>query len=66
MALDLLDQYTIFLIAIVMVFFFVKKEKEHHKLHCDWMGIGLLALIIGSLILGIMQGPHGDGVLILS
>ncbi len=46
-----------FLIAIVMVFFFVKKEKEHHKLHCDWMGIGLLALIIGSLILGIMQGP---------
>lgn len=45
------------LLIIPLVYFFVKKDTEHHKLHCDWAGVGLFALIICSLILGIMQGP---------
>ncbi|MBS3905312.1 MAG: MFS transporter [Simkania sp.] len=45
------------LFTIPLVFFFVKNEKEHHKPHCDWAGVGLLALVVGSLIIGIMQGP---------
>ncbi len=44
-------------VAIAMVYFFVDREKEFHKPHCDWIGVGLLALIVGSLIMGIMQGP---------
>jgi EmrB/QacA subfamily drug resistance transporter len=47
----------IFLLVIPLVIFFVKKEKEFHKPHCDWTGVGLLALIICPLIVGIMQGP---------
>lgn len=44
-------------VAIATVYFFVDKETELHKPHCDWIGVGLLALIVGSLIMGIMQGP---------
>lgn len=47
----------IILLTIPIVFFFVRKETEQHKSHCDWLGVGLLAVIIGSLVLGIMQGP---------
>lgn len=43
-------------VAIAIVYFFVDKETELHKPHCDWIGVGLLALIVGSLIMGIMQG----------
>lgn len=43
--------------AITIVYFFVEREKEFHKPHCDWLGVALLALIVGSLIMGIMQGP---------
>ena len=45
-------------VAIAMVYFFVDKEKEFDRPHCDWIGVGLLALIVGSLIMGIMQGPN--------
>jgi EmrB/QacA subfamily drug resistance transporter len=45
------------LLIIPLIVFNVKKEEEHHKPHCDWGGVGLLALIICPLILGIMQGP---------
>jgi EmrB/QacA subfamily drug resistance transporter len=44
-------------IAIVVVYFFVDRETEFHKPHCDWAGVGLLALIVGSLVMSIMQGP---------
>jgi len=44
-------------VAIAIVYFFVDRETEFHKPHCDWIGVGLLALIVGSLIMGIMQGP---------
>jgi EmrB/QacA subfamily drug resistance transporter len=44
-------------LAIVIVYFFVDGEKEFQKPHCNWIGVGLLALIVGSLIMGIMQGP---------
>jgi EmrB/QacA subfamily drug resistance transporter len=44
-------------VAIGIVYFFVDREKEFHKPHCDWIGVGLLALIVGSLIMSIMQGP---------
>lgn len=44
-------------VAIPMVYFLVEKEKPGEKPHCDWMGIGLLASVVGSLIIGIMQGP---------
>ncbi len=44
--------------ALVIVYFFVSQEKEFHKPRCDWRGVGLLALIVGSLIMGIMQGPY--------
>ncbi len=44
-------------VAIFVVLFFVKKEKEFHKPHCDWVGVGLLPLIVSSLVLAIMQGP---------
>ena len=47
----------IILLTIPIVIFYVKNEKEHHKPHCDWSGVGLLALIICSVVLGIMQGP---------
>lgn len=43
--------------AIAFVYFFVDKETKFHKLHCDWIGVALLALIVGSLIMAIMQGP---------
>ncbi len=46
----------IILFVIPVVFFFVKKEKEHHKTHCDWAGVGLLGLTICSFIVGLMQG----------
>ena len=45
------------LVAIAIVYFFVDKETQLHKPHCEWMGVGLLALIVGSLVMGIMQGP---------
>jgi EmrB/QacA subfamily drug resistance transporter len=45
------------LAAITIVYFFVDRETKFHKPHCDWIGVGLLALIVGSLIMGIMQGP---------
>lgn len=44
-------------VAITIVYFFVDREKEFQKPHCDWIGVGLLALIVGSLVMGIMQGP---------
>jgi len=44
-------------VAIAIVYFFVDKENEFQKPHCDWIGVGLLALIVASLVMGIMQGP---------
>ncbi len=44
-------------IAITTVYFFVDRETEFQKPHCDWIGVGLLAVIVGSLVIGIMQGP---------
>jgi len=49
--------FPLIVVAIVVVYFFVVREKECHKPHCDWIGVGLLALIVGSLVMGIMQGP---------
>lgn len=48
----------IVLLVIPLNIFFVEKEKEFHKPHCDWAGVGLLALIVGSFITAIMQGPN--------
>ncbi len=58
----------IIVIVIPMIIFFVEKETEHHKPHCDWIGVGLLALIVGSTIMAIMQGPAWgwDSAIILS
>lgn len=47
----------IILLIIPIIIIYVKKEEEHHAVHCDWGGVGLIALIIFSLVLGIMQGP---------
>lgn len=44
-------------VAIAVVYFFVDRETEFQKPHCDWIGVGLLALIVGSLVMSIMQGP---------
>ncbi|OGN67083.1 MAG: hypothetical protein A3F79_03165 [Chlamydiae bacterium RIFCSPLOWO2_12_FULL_45_20] len=45
------------MIAIAIVYYFVDQESEFHKPHCNWTGVGVLALIVGSLVMGIMQGP---------
>lgn len=46
----------ILLIALVLVYAFVEKEKTHST-HCDWAGVVLLSLLVGGLASGIMQGP---------
>lgn len=46
------------LLACAMVYFFVEKEKEFHKPHCDWSGVTLFALIVASLIIAVLQGPE--------
>jgi len=58
----------IILLVLPMIFFFVEKEKEFHKPHCDWLGVGLLALVVGSLVMAIMQGPAWgwDSMIILT
>jgi len=45
------------MVALVLVFLFVKKEKSYSA-HCDWGGVGLLALLVGSLVSAILQGPN--------
>ncbi len=45
------------LIALLLVASFVKKE-ELRSVECGWGGVALFALIIGSLVAGIMQGPN--------
>ena len=45
------------LLILPIVIYFVKKEEKLEKSHCDWGGVGLLALLICPLVLGIMQGP---------
>ncbi len=42
--------------ALILVYFFVKKE-EAHSAHCEWSGVLLLALIVGGLVSAILQGP---------
>lgn len=42
-------------IAVILVFLFVQKE-ETKSTHCDWSGVVLLALVVGALVSGIMQG----------
>lgn len=44
------------IVALILVFFFVKKE-ETKSTHCDWSGVILLALLVGTLVSAIMQGP---------
>lgn len=43
-------------LSLILVFFFVKKD-ETQEAHCDWNGVLLLAVLIGSLVSAIMQGP---------
>ncbi|NDD57991.1 MAG: MFS transporter [Chlamydiae bacterium] len=43
--------------AMITVYFFVDKETKFHKPHCDWIGVGFLAIIVGALVIAIMQGP---------
>lgn len=45
------------LLIIPTVRHFVEKEVELHKPHCDWEGVALLATIVGSFVIAIMQGP---------
>jgi EmrB/QacA subfamily drug resistance transporter len=44
------------IVALILVFLFVKKE-ETYSAHCDWSGVGLLALIVGGAVSAILQGP---------
>lgn len=45
------------LLALIIVFVFVKNEKPDEKVHCEWLSISFLALFIATFILPIMQGP---------
>ncbi|MBM3201827.1 MAG: MFS transporter [Chlamydiae bacterium] len=45
------------LLSFFLVALFVKKEESRSD-HCDWSGVLLLALIVGSLVTAIMQGPN--------
>ena len=45
------------LLSLCFVYRYVKKEQTH-SVHCDWSGVGLLALIVGALVTAIMQGPN--------
>lgn len=47
----------IVLIALLLVFLFVEKEKTHST-YCDWSGVILLSLLVGGTASGIMQGPN--------
>jgi len=47
----------ILVLAIVLVFFFVEKEKTRLT-YCDWEGVILLSLLVGGLASAIMQGPN--------
>lgn len=47
----------ILLIALLLVFFFVEKEKIHSR-YCDWGGVILLSLLVGGTASAIMQGPN--------
>ncbi len=44
------------LIALLLVWFFVKKD-ETSSSHCDWSGVLLLATIVGGVVSAILQGP---------
>ncbi len=44
------------LLALLLVFFFVKREKSFSS-HCDWSGVLLLATIVGGTVSAILQGP---------
>ncbi len=48
----------ILFIALPLLVIFVKKEVRLKGVHCDWGGVGLLAVIVFSLVMGIMQGPN--------
>ncbi len=48
----------VILFTIVLVFRAVRKEKKLDKPRCDWVSVGLLALVVVSLVLAIMQGPN--------
>ncbi len=54
------------IVALLLVFIFVEKEKTHSS-HCDWSGVILLSLIVGGTASAIMQGPnwgwHSIGVI---
>ena len=43
-------------LAIILVWLFVEKDKTRNAT-CNWNEVGLLAILIGSLIAGILQGP---------
>ena len=45
------------ILAIVLVYVFVEKEKTHFK-YCDWKGVFLLSVLVGGAASGIMQGPY--------
>ena len=45
------------LVALLLVLYFVEKEKTYSR-YCDWQGVILLGLIVGSCASGIMQGPY--------
>ena len=47
----------IVLIALLLVFLFVEKEKTHST-YCDWSGVILLSLLVGGAASAIMQGPN--------
>ena len=48
----------ILFIALPLVAVFVKEQLRKKAAHCDWGGVALLAVIVFSLIMGIMQGPN--------
>ncbi len=44
------------LIALILVFLFVEKEKTHST-YCNWSSVLLISLLVGGSASGIMQGP---------
>lgn len=47
----------IVLIALVLVFLFVEREKTYST-YCDWVGVILLSLLVGGTASAIIQGPN--------
>lgn len=53
------------LVAIPLVGFFVVRDEGGERVHCDWGGVLLLAVVVVSLVVGIMQAPNWDTGVIL-